>query len=204
VNAQRRPERIGVLGGTFDPIHTGHVAAAEAAVECAQLDRVLFVPAGNPPHRPAAIAPAADRLEMAMLAVAGNARYAVSDLELHREGPSYTLDTLLELQRAHPDAELFLILGWDAARLFRSWHEPEKVRDLGTVVVIGRPGLEAPGVADLRAVGMDPARTVLCLRATPAVSASEIRRVVGAGNSIEGIVPPAVDAYIAAHHLYRG
>jgi nicotinate-nucleotide adenylyltransferase len=204
VSAQNRPERIGILGGTFDPIHAGHLAAAEAAIECAQLDRVIFVPAGSPPHRPAAIAPAADRLEMARQAVAGDARYAVSDLELHREGPSFTLDTLLELRRTYTGADLFLILGWDAARLFRSWHEPERVRDLATVVVIGRPGLEAPGVTDVGAVGLDPARTVLCLRATPAVSASEIRRLIGGGGSIEGLVPTAVADYIAAHHLYRG
>lgn len=204
MNAEGRPTRIGVLGGTFDPIHMGHLAAAAAAIECAHLDRVIFVPALHPPHRSPTVAPAEDRLEMSRLAIAGDARFAVSDLELRRAGLSYTVDTLVELRRQHPEAELFLILGWDAASLFHTWHEPERVRELATVVVISRPGLQAPDAAVLEAAGLDPAHTVLCIRPTPAVSASEIRQAVKARQSIDGMVPADVERYIAARGLYRG
>src|SRR5205807_6072650 len=112
--------RVGVGGGTFDPIHLGHVAMAEAAADCAGLDRVLLRPASVPPHREAAAAPAEDRLAMTRIAVAGHPRLDVSDLELRRAGPSYTVDTLRTLGRKRPGDELYLVLGWDAARDIRS------------------------------------------------------------------------------------
>jgi nicotinate-nucleotide adenylyltransferase len=197
-------QRIGVLGGTFDPIHAGHLAAAKAAIDCARLGRVIFVPAGQPPHRPPAIAPAEQRLEMCRLATAGEARFAVSDVELGRGGPSYTVDTLSDLRRTHPDRSLFLILGWDAARLFRSWRRPEEVRALASIVVIGRPGSGAPREADLKPAGLEGDGVVLCVEPTPDVSASEIRRAVAAGESIAGKVPAVVEQYIATHRLYAG
>jgi len=195
--------KLGVLGGTFDPVHNGHVAAAEAAVECADLDEVVFVPTGNPPHRPPAQASPAQRLEMCRLATADEPRFAVSDLEVKREGPSFTLDTMLALRGANPHAELFLVLGWDAASQFRSWHRPDEVLAIAPIVVVTRPGRHAPEEADLRSAGLDPARIVLCARPTPSVSGSEIRRAVAAGKSIAGMVPAAVERYIAAHHVYR-
>lgn len=195
--------RLGVLGGTFDPVHNGHVAAAEAAVECAELDEVVFVPAGDPPHRPAAEATPRQRLEMCRLAVEGDSRFAVSDIEVRRDGPSYTLDTLLALRGENPHAELFLILGWDAAAQLRSWHRPDEVLALAPIVVVSRPGRGAPGEAELRSAGLDPSRIIVCARPTPAVSGSEIRRALMAGKGIAGMVPPAVERYIAAHHLYR-
>jgi nicotinate-nucleotide adenylyltransferase len=194
---------LGVLGGTFDPVHNGHVAAAEAAVECADLDEVVFVPTGNPPHRPPAEASPAQRLEMCGLATADEPRFAVSDIEVKREGPSFTLDTLLALRGANPHAELFLVLGWDAASQFRSWHRPDEVLQLAPIVVVSRPGRHAPEEADLLSAGLDPARIVLCARPTPSVSGSEIRRAIAAGKSIAGMVPAAVERYIAARHLYR-
>jgi nicotinate-nucleotide adenylyltransferase len=197
-------ERIGVLGGTFDPIHIGHLAAAEAAIDCARLDRVIFVPAAQPPHRPPAVAPAQQRLEMCRLATAGEGRFAVSDLELNRAGPSYTVDTLSEVRRQHPSDEIFLILGWDAARLFPTWRRPVEVRSLASIVVVGRPGSRAPRQADLKAIGLGGEGVVLCLEPTPDISASEIRRVTEAGESIAGKVPAAVERYIAAHRLYAG
>jgi nicotinate-nucleotide adenylyltransferase len=190
------------MGGTFDPIHLGHLGAAEAAIGCATLDRVIFVPAATPPHRAPAVAPAAQRLEMCRLATEGDARFEVSDVELKREGPSYTVDTLTELRRAHPGDELFLILGWDAARLFPTWRRPDEVRELASVVVVGRPGEEAPREADLTEAGLDGDGVVLCQEPTPDVSASEIRRAVAAGESIAGKVPAAVERYITAHRLY--
>jgi nicotinate-nucleotide adenylyltransferase len=197
-------ERIGVLGGTFDPIHAGHLAAAKAAIDCARLDRVIFVPAGQPPHRPPAIAPAEQRLEMCRLATTGEAQFAVSDVELARRGPSYTVDTLSDLHRLHPGTLLFLILGWDAARLFPTWRSPEEVRTLASIVIIGRPGSGAPRKADLKPAGLAGGGVVVCLEPTPDISASEIRRAVGEGDSIAGKVPAAVEQYITTHRLYAG
>ena len=194
--------RIGVLGGTFDPIHVGHVAAAKTAIECARLDRVLFTPSGQPPHRPAAAASAEHRLEMTRLATSDEARFAVSDLELRRPGVSFTSDTLADLHALDPGAELFLILGWDAARLFSTWHQPDKVRGLATIVVVARPGSGSPRPEDLKAAGLDGDRVILCQDRTPDVSASTIRKDIKGGRSIVGKVPPAVERYIATHHLY--
>jgi nicotinate-nucleotide adenylyltransferase len=193
--------RIGVFGGTFDPIHKGHLAAAKAAMECAHLDRVLFVPSAQPPHRGAAVAPAEDRLAMSKLAVQGEPAFEVSDVEVRRGGRSYTADTLSELHRARPADELFLILGWDAARLFRTWHEPDRVSDLASVVIVDRPGLEE-NASELAGLGLDPARVILCHFPTPDVSGSELRRALAAGQPVTGHLPAAVERYIAEHHVY--
>ncbi len=192
-----------MLGGTFDPIHSGHLAAAKAAMHCAQLDEVMFVPAAQPPHRPPADASAAERLEMCRLATAANARLVVSDVELNRDGPSYTVDTLAELGQLHTGDKLFLILGWDAARLFPTWRRPDEVRSLASIVVVGRPGSDAPSEADLGPAGLGGEGVTLCLEPTPDVSASDIRSRVAKGESITGKVPDAVERYIAQHGLYR-
>jgi nicotinate-nucleotide adenylyltransferase len=196
--------RLGLLGGTFDPFHFGHLAAADAAIDCANLDRVVFIPAAQPPHRPPAIASPQHRLEMCRIGIEGEPRFEVSDMELKREGPSYTVDTLEEMRRAQPDEELFLILGWDAARLFSTWHRPDRVRELATIVVVARPGSHAPREEDLKGVGLDKANVVRCVRTTPNVSASEIRNALAAGEPITGKVPAAVERYIASHQLYAG
>jgi nicotinate-nucleotide adenylyltransferase len=195
--------RLGILGGTFDPIHSGHLAAATAAIDCARLDRVLFVPSAQPPHRGVAAASAEDRLAMTRLAVEGESRFEVSDVEVARGGVSYTSDTLSELHRAHPDDELFFILGWDAARLFGNWHEPGRVNELASIVIVARPGLKTPAPADLAAAGLDPARVINCVAHTPDVSASELRQALATGESLAGKLPPAVERYIATHRLYR-
>jgi nicotinate-nucleotide adenylyltransferase len=196
--------KIGLLGGTFDPFHFGHLAAADAAIDCAELDRVIFIPAAQPPHRPPAIASPHQRLEMCRLGIEGEPRFEVSDIELKREGPSYTVDTLEEMRREQPEDELFLILGWDAAKLFSTWHEPEKVRDLATIVIVARPGSGAPREEDLKGVGLDKAKVALCLTTTPEVSASEIRKAVAAGQPITGKVPKSVERFIGEHRLYAG
>jgi nicotinate-nucleotide adenylyltransferase len=194
--------RLGVLGGTFDPIHVGHLAAAGAAIECAKLDRVLFVPSAQPPHRAAALAPAEDRLAMSRLAIESEPRFEVSDVEVTRGGRSYTVDTMSELHSAHPGDELFLILGWDAARLFKTWREPERVSDLASVVIVGRPGMRLPTPADIKAAGFDPARVILCPVPTPDISGSALRRAIAAGQSVSGQVPAAVERYLTDHRLY--
>jgi nicotinate-nucleotide adenylyltransferase len=195
--------RVGILGGTFDPIHVGHVAAARVAMECAGLDRVLFIPSATPPHRGPAEADATQRLEMTRLAIAGEQRFEVSDVEARRGGKSFTSDTIRELKVTHPGDELFLILGWDAARLFSTWHEPELIRAEASVVVIGRPGTQAPTAADLRAAGLDPDRTLLCLGGTPDISGSELRESLAKGEPVGDCLSPAVERYIAEHGLYR-
>jgi nicotinate-nucleotide adenylyltransferase len=195
-------ERLGVLGGTFDPIHEGHLAAARAAVECARLDRVIFVPTGQPAHRPPASAAQEHRLAMTQLAISGDPRFGISDIELSRPGASFTSDTLRALHATYPDAQLSLILGWDAAKLFTSWHEPEKVRELATIVVVARPGSGSPRPSDLEASSLDGDGVILCLEHTPDISASAIREDVKGGRSIAGKVPPDVERYITDHHLY--
>jgi nicotinate-nucleotide adenylyltransferase len=194
--------RVGVLGGTFDPIHLGHLAAAKAALDCAHLDRVLFIPSGRPPHRPAALAPEADRLTMVRLATQDEPRFEVSDMEITRGGLSYSADTVEELHRAHPDDELFLILGWDAARLFRTWHEPDRVASLASFVILGRPGTEPPTSSEMAALGLPPERLVKCFGGTPDISGSALRGEIAAGRPVTGKLPAAVERYIAERHLY--
>lgn len=195
--------KIGVLGGTFDPVHRGHVSAAMVAMRCADLDQVLLIPSAQPPHRGAAVAPAADRLAMANLAVGAEHGLGVSDVEIRRGGRSYTVDTLAELKLAHPNDELFLILGWDAARLFATWRRPDEIRRLASVVVVGRPGTSPPTEKDLTAAGLDPDRVVLCLDPTPDISGSALRSAIARGDSVADRLAPAVDQYISEHGLYR-
>jgi nicotinate-nucleotide adenylyltransferase len=183
-------------------MHNGHIAAAEAAIECADLDEVVFVPTGTPPHRPPTIASAAQRLDMSRLATAADSRFSVSDVEARREGPSYTVDTLLALRAANPHAEMFLVLGWDAASMFRTWRSPDEVIALAPIVVVTRPGRKAPTADEMTAAGLQPGRVILCARPTPAVSASQIRQAVKDGRSISGLVPESVGRYITSHHLY--
>lgn len=194
--------RLGILGGTFDPIHVGHLAVGKAAIECAHLDRVLFVPSAQPPHRGAAVAPAEDRLAMTRLAVQDERSFEVSDVEVRHGGTSYTADTLSELHRAFPHDELFLILGWDAARLFRTWHEPERVSELASLVIVDRPGLGQPKQSEFADLGLDPGRVILCHFPTPDVSGSALRRAIAARLPVTGQVPRAVERYIADHRLY--
>ena len=197
-------ERIGIVGGTFDPIHLGHLGVAQAALECGPLDRVLLVPSARPPHRRPAEAPAEDRYQMTRLAAAGTAGVEVSDIELRRPGPSYTVDTLAELQAEHPDAELFLVLGWDAAREIRSWHQPGRVLELARLIVVNRPGLPAPTAGDLKAAGLDPERVILCAVTTPDINATHVRRILAEGGHLDGLLSPEVARYLAERGLYRG
>lgn len=194
--------RTGILGGTFDPIHEGHLAAARVAMDCAQLDRVMFIPGALPPHRGPAVADADQRLEMSRLATAGEPGFEVSDIEIRRGGKSFTADTVRELKRLYPDDDLFLILGWDAARLFRSWHEPDVIRRLATVVVVRRPGTPPPDAKLLQAAGLDPARTILCMGHTPDISGSALREAIALGKPVSESLRPAVERYVAEQKLY--
>ena len=190
------------MGGTFDPIHLGHLEAAEASRECAGLDQVLLVPAGRPPHKRGARASAEDRLQMTRLGVQGRPGLALWDWEVRHEGPSYTAQTLRAFRQERPRDEPFLILGWDAAREIRSWHEPDQVLELARLVVVGRPGLDSPSPEALSAAGIEPRRVTPCLIGTPDVAATFIRRQAAAGKSLAGLVPEAVEDYIRRRGLY--
>ncbi len=195
--------RIGLLGGTFDPIHFGHLKAAAAALQCARLDEVLLIPAGRPPHKRGTRASAADRLAMCRLAAAAGAGLGVWDWEANRPGPSYTVDTLRAFGEQRPSDQPFLILGWDAARDLASWRNPEQVLALAALVVVGRPGLDSPTREALLAAGIEPAGVILCLASTPDVAATRVRRLAARGAPLEALVPLPVATYIRDHHLYR-
>ena len=182
----------------------GCVSLEQIGGRPATLDRIVFIPAAQPPHRPPPVASAEQRLEMCRLSTAAAPRLDVSDIELRRGGPSYTVDTLEEMRRLRPEDELYLILGWDAARLFSTWHRPEEVRKLATIVIIARPGSEAPRAEDMEGAGLGQANVLLCLVPTPNISASEVRKAVAEGKPISNMVTPAVEKYIASHRLYAG
>ena len=154
------PKKLGILGGTFNPIHNGHLAMAEAARKAHGLDTVLFVPAPRPPHKDQDLAAVEDRLEMVRIAVPGHAGFEVSDIEVARPGISYTVDTLEALQSLHPDAELFFIIGEDSIPELPGWRHTQRILEVARVVAVNRPGSNAsyrpesfPGVPAATLVG---------------------------------------------------
>ncbi len=196
------PGSVGLLGGTFDPIHIGHLAAAEEVREALGLERVLFVPAGIPPHKPGRLISAPHhRLAMVELAIDGNPAFEVSRVELDRTGPSYTIDTLDALGQVR---DLTLILSAESFRGLPSWQEPERILALARIAIVPRGGLTPPGKSwleehfpgiEARIVELDAPRLRL--------SATDIRVRVAAGRSIRYLVPDAVIGYIRDHDLYR-
>jgi nicotinate-nucleotide adenylyltransferase len=188
--------RIGLFGGTFDPPHVGHLIAASDAFEHLGLERLLLIPSAVPPHkRDRSHAPAGLRLEMVRAAVEGDDRFEVLDLELRREGPSYTVDTLRELIAARPGCEFVLLLGVDAARDLPTWKDPDAVLEMARLGVMTREGEPMPtGVA-------------ATLQPVPVtrvdVSATQIRRRVAEGRSIRYLVPERVRDVIRREGLYR-
>lgn len=188
--------RLGVLGGTFDPPHLGHLIVAQDVWQSLSLDRLLFVPSASPPHKRGQVrTPAELRLAMMRAATAGDPRFEVSDLELRRHGPSYSVDTLRELRTLHPGAALFFVIGSDQLRELHTWREPEEIARLATLVVVSRGGDagEAGGVAL-------PYRPVEVTRID--ISATEIRRRAAAGQPIRYLVPAAVEAIVRRERLY--
>jgi nicotinate-nucleotide adenylyltransferase len=201
--------RIGMLGGTFDPIHAGHLALARVALDQLGLDQVLFVPAGQPPHkRGRPITGAEDRLAMVELAIAGEPRFDVSRIEIDRPGPSYTADTAEALvtgsEADDPPIELTVILSAESFAELPSWHDPARLLRLARIAVAPRPGHPAPTPAWLaqRLPGFGD-RVIVLEGPHLDTSASDIRARVAAGRPIDQLVPPPVAAYIEAHHLYR-
>lgn len=190
--------RLGIIGGTFDPIHAGHVLLALYTAECLPLDEVLFMPAADPPHKERRddMASAEDRWEMVRRAVDGFPAFAASRIELDRPGKSYTAETLQQLRSERPGAELFLIIGEDNVSQLCTWHDPRRIVELCTVVAGSRtPGAPAADCELARHVRLVP---------TPLfqISSTEVRRRVAAGLPVRYLVPEAVEAYIRERGLY--
>jgi nicotinate-nucleotide adenylyltransferase len=192
------PQRIGVFGGTFDPVHNAHCDIARAALESARLDRVIFVVAARPPHKSeGACASADDRYAMACAAVRNVARLEVSRVELDRDGPSYTVDTLREIHRDHPEASLFLIIGYDSLLDLPKWKDPAAIVEQARLLVVPRPGLAQPPPAELAA----------CYDLLPfpetALSSTEVRDLILSGQPFDRLVPPGVAALIREREIYH-
>jgi nicotinate-nucleotide adenylyltransferase len=198
--------RLGILGGTFDPIHFGHLDAADAARRALQLDQVLLIPSSDPPHRPAdPLASGFHRFALVALAIQGHDALHVSDMELTRTGPSYTADTLRAVARqGWEPSQIFFILGTDAFAEIATWREFPAVLDAANFVVIARPGttLEAALARTPSLRGRQGNSLFLVEARTRDVSSSTIRARLATHQPIDDLVPAAVARYIAAHHLY--
>jgi nicotinate-nucleotide adenylyltransferase len=197
---------VGILGGTFDPIHYGHLAAAEGAAHALGLDRVVFMPNRQPPHKAGRpVSPAEHRSAMVRLAIAGNSHFAFCSLELEREGPSYTIDTVRALQAAQPDWRLCFLAGMDSLVEITTWRDYQTLLRSIDMAFFSRPGYPAERRdAALAALGPELTARVRTLELPGvAVSGTELRRLAGAGYPLRYLVPDAVADYVAQHALYR-
>ncbi|WP_438352842.1 nicotinate-nucleotide adenylyltransferase [Microbacterium sp. CJ88] len=188
--------RIGVMGGTFDPIHHGHLVAASEVAQYFGLDEVVFVPTGRPWQK-AVVSPSEHRYLMTVIATASNPQFTVSRVDIDRDGPTYTIDTLRDLQRDRPGAELYFITGADAVAQILSWRDHDELWDLAHFVAVSRPGhvLSTDGL---------PVEKVSQLEIPAlAISSTDCRDRVSAGRPVWYLVPDGVVQYIAKHHLYR-
>lgn len=195
--------RLGLFGGTFDPIHLGHLILAEACREFCALDRVWFVVAGAPPHKRGDRTAVADRLEMVRIAIAGHPAFEVSEIEAQRPGPHYSVETLEQIRRERPGDDLFFLIGADSLRDLPTWREPAQIATLATIVVVNRPGIDptllvalpdfGPGTHPLRVVDIPPV----------GIASTDLRRRASEGRSVRYQVPRGVEAYIVAQALYR-
>ncbi|MCS6850355.1 MAG: nicotinate-nucleotide adenylyltransferase [Gemmataceae bacterium] len=200
--------RIGIFGGTFDPVHLGHLVMAEQCREQAQLDEVWFIPAARPPHkRNQPITSFRQRVEMLALALASNAAFRVEEVEKDRPGPSYTVDTLAEIRQRFPDAELHLVIGADSVADLPLWYQPIRLIQQAILLVFPRYGSPRFDAESLRAALRAPPEVSLRYQEIDApiigISGREIRRRVFQGRSIRYWVPAAVEAYIHQHRLYK-
>jgi nicotinate-nucleotide adenylyltransferase len=183
---------LGILGGTFDPVHIAHLAMAEAALKALPLESVVFVPTGDPAYRTAPVASAAHRVAMLRLAIAGEPRYRIDERELAPDASSYTVDTLRSLRsELGSELALYFLMGADQFEKLPSWHRPEELRKLARIAVFARPGFET-GDKDVQIVRMRPMP----------ISASDIRQRAARGEDLTAMVPPGVANYIRMHELY--
>lgn len=203
--ADAEAERIGILGGTFDPPHVGHLWLATLAADALDLDRVLFMPASQPPHkRGRRVSSAADRLLMTRLAIGADRAFEICPLEMERPGPSFTVDSVEELGRLYDGSRLYLLMAADSLAQIDTWREPDRLLAMVEWAVGPRPGSPLPARAALRErFGRHSSRIHLLDGPSLDVSASEIRRRVAAGRAIRYLVPVAVEEHIARRGLYR-
>lgn len=191
--------RIGLFGGSFDPVHNAHVALARSALEALALDEVRWIPAGHPWQKTRTLADAAHRQAMVALAIEDEPRFVLDPIELQRPGPSYMLDTVTELQAAQPDAQWFLIIGQDQQAGLPTWHGAEELTRRVTLAVAQRPG--APGDVHSLLLAGSVVHTVPL--PPMALSSTEVRKRCAAGQAIDHLVSPKVARYIGQHGLYR-
>lgn len=198
-----------MFGGTFDPPHRGHCSVALDVAEALDLDEVIWVPAGNPPHKKRRLTPAHLRLRMVRAATSGEPRFRVSEVEIHREGVSYTVDTLDALHDEAPDAELYLIVGLDQYRIFDTWREPARILTLASLAVMDREGesiVAAEGVSGDEAVPgrpLAPGAVISVPVERIDISSTQVRAAVRRGEAIEQLVPREVARIIEAEGLYQ-
>ncbi len=199
-------ERIGILGGTFNPIHLGHLILAQDALEQLELDRVLLIPCALPPHKDGrALASAPHRAAMIEAAIEGDPRFSVSTLEIERGGLSWTVDTLQALRDTYPDALRVFIIGADTVHELRTWRRIDDIFRLCRFAVVGRPGVKPTGTPDelgLSEAQTDQLRASVIVGHDIDISSREIRMRIAEGLSIRYLVPDAVAMYIAEHRLY--
>ena len=196
--------RLGLFGGTFDPIHLGHLLLAESCREACALDRIWFVVAGAPPHKPGNRTSVADRLEMVRIATAGHPAFEVSELETSRPGPHYSVETLEEVHRQRPEDELFFLIGADSLVDLPHWRQPERIVALATVVVADRPVSTIAQPMSPHWPNLGPAaRPFQMVKIPPiGIASNDLRQRLAEGRSIRYQVPRGVEAYIDAHGLY--
>lgn len=220
------PLRLGLLGGSFNPLHNGHLTIARQTCEALGLDQILFIPTSHPPHKPnGSLAPAQDRHEMVRLAIASDPSLAISDVEIRRIGKSYSIDTIRLLQQEYgAQTQLFFLIGLDAFLDFPSWREPLTLLELCPFVVLSRPGLSfrslstvalLPPIPQSSLADLDAGRIsqlevplgkqrLICLKLPPCgISASDIRSRIRRGLPVANLLPPLVESYILQHHLYQ-
>jgi nicotinate-nucleotide adenylyltransferase len=200
--------RVGVFGGTFDPVHFGHLILAEQCREQGPLDQVWFVPAPRPPQKESqAITRFEQRVEMLHLALAGNPAFRVDELEKDRPGPSYTVDTLAELRARHPLADFHLLIGSDSLADLPTWREPRRILEHAGLLVVARPGAAGPSAEELRRQLGLPEEAPLRLQVAEAplveISSRDLRRRAAAGLSLRYFLPRAVECYIHDKRLYQ-
>jgi nicotinate-nucleotide adenylyltransferase len=200
-------QRIGLFGGTFDPVHLGHLIVAEQCREQARLDQVWFVPSARPPHKPdRVLTPFGKRVEMLALAIAGQPAFRVDEVEQERPGPSYTADTLDVLRQRHPDAEFYWIIGSDVLPDLPGWYEPGRVVESAGLLVVARPGWPVWPQEQLRAalrLSTDAALRFQVIHSPLIEIASrDLRQRRAEGRSLRYLVPRAVECYIDTHQLY--
>lgn len=198
---RRRREKLGILGGTFNPIHLGHLLIAQDALEQAGLDRVLLIPSATPPHKPNDnLATARHRLSMVKLAIRGDRRLAVDDREIKRGGISYSVDTVTELKRQWPRADFYFIIGTDSLHELPTWKNYQQLIRLCSFLAVARPGYK---VKFRQPVGANSARVTIIVGHACDVASREIRMRIAKRQSIRYLVPEAVRKYIAEQKLYQ-